>query len=186
MDNGANNYYLFLNGNDDGITEIIKEYKDGLILFINRYINNIYISEELAEDTFFKLVIKKPKFNDTYSFKTWLYTIGRNIALNYIKHNKKLVSIQDNNLDNMIADKNEIEKVYIKQDNKLIIYKAISNLNIIYCQVLHLKFFEELSNEQIAKIMKKNKRQIENLLFRAKQLLKAELEKEGFTYENLC
>ena len=41
------------------------------------------------------------------------------------------------------------------------------------------------SAEEIAKIMKKNKRQIENLIYRAKGALKSELEKEGFEYERL-
>ena len=43
----------------------------------------------------------------------------------------------------------------------------------------------EPTNEEIAKIMKKNKRQIENLIYRAKGALKSELEKEGFEYERL-
>ena len=60
MDNGAGSYRRFLNGDDNGITEIIRDYKDGLMLFINRYVNNIHIEEELTEDTFFKLVTKKP------------------------------------------------------------------------------------------------------------------------------
>jgi RNA polymerase sigma-70 factor (ECF subfamily) len=50
---------------------------------------------------------------------------------------------------------------------------------------LYLKFFEDLTNGQIAKITKKNKRQIENRIYQAKQSLRAELEKEGFTYERL-
>ena len=54
MDNGASSYRRFLEGDDDGIVEIIRDYKDGLILFLNRYVNNIHIAEELAEDTFFK------------------------------------------------------------------------------------------------------------------------------------
>ena len=90
MDNGAGSYRRFLNGDDNGITEIIRDYKDGLMLFINRYVNNIHIAEELTEDTFFKLVTKKPKFTENNSFKTWLYTIGRNTALNYIKHNRNI------------------------------------------------------------------------------------------------
>ena len=54
-----------------------------------------------------------------------------------------------------------------------------------YFQVLYLVYFEDFSNKEIATIMKKNKRQIENLIYRAKNALKSELEKEGFEYENL-
>lgn len=52
MDNGAGSYRRFLDGDDDGIVEIVRDYKDGLIFYINSYVNNIHIAEELTEDTF--------------------------------------------------------------------------------------------------------------------------------------
>ncbi len=42
-----------------------------------------------------------------------------------------------------------------------------------------------MTNEQIAAVMKKSKRQIENLIYQAKRSLKSELEQEGFHYEGL-
>ena len=93
MDNGASSYRRFLEGDDSGIVEIIRDYKDGLILFLNRYVNNIHTAEELAEDTFFRIVTRKPRFVAKYSFKTWLYTIGRNIAINHVKHFGKVASM---------------------------------------------------------------------------------------------
>ena len=48
-----------------------------------------------------------------------------------------------------------------------------------------MKFFEDLDNEQIAVVLKKNRRQIENMIYQAKQSLKSELDKEGFYYEGL-
>ena len=92
MDNGACSYRRFLNGDDEGLTLIIKEHKDGLILYLNGYVNNIYVAEEIMEETFFKLAVKKPKFNEKSSFKTWVYTIGRNVAIDYIRHNSKFKS----------------------------------------------------------------------------------------------
>lgn len=52
MDSGADNYRRFLDGDDEGLAEIVREYKDGLILYLNCYVNNLYIAEELTEDTF--------------------------------------------------------------------------------------------------------------------------------------
>jgi RNA polymerase sigma-70 factor (ECF subfamily) len=65
------------------------------------------------------------------------------------------------------------------------VHHALSKINSDYGTILYLKFFEDLTNEQIAKVTKKNKRQIENLIYQAKQSLRAELEKEGFSYEGL-
>ena len=185
MDNGASSYRRFLEGDDSGIVEMIRDYKDGLILFLNRYVNNIHTAEELAEDTFFRIVTKKPRFVAKYSFKTWLYTIGRNIAINHVKHLGKVTNIPFEDLERVQNDEDALERSYIKEEQRILIHKTLSRIKAEYSQVLYLKFFEDLSNEQIAVVMKKNKRQIENLIYQAKQSLKSELDKEGFRYEEL-
>lgn len=185
MDNGASSYHRFLNGDDEGLTLIIKDYKDGLILFLNGYVHNIYVAEEIMEETFFKLAVKKPKFHAKSSFKTWLYTIGRNVATDYIRHNSKMSPSSTDDLANCLKDEADLEAIYIKTERKIIVHKAMSHLKPEYRQVLWLCFFEEFSNEQTAQIMGKSKRQIENLIYRAKQSLKALLDKGGFQYETL-
>ncbi len=69
MDSGADSYRRFLGGDDEGLAEIVREYKDGLILYLNGYVNNLYIAEELTEDTFFRLITRKPKFSGKSTFK---------------------------------------------------------------------------------------------------------------------
>ena len=96
MDNGACSYRRFReDGDESGLEEIIIEYRDGLIFYLNSFVKNILIAEELAEDTFVLLVTKKPKDKGLGSFKTWLYTIGRNIAINYLKR-------KDRNLNRLV------------------------------------------------------------------------------------
>lgn len=53
MDNGELNYRRYINGDDDGIVEIIRDYKDGLILYLNGITGNFHLSEEYMEETFF-------------------------------------------------------------------------------------------------------------------------------------
>ena len=185
MDNGASSYRRFLNGDDEGLTLIIKDYKDGLILYLNGYVNNIYVAEEIMEETFFKLAVKKPKFKERSSFKTWLYTIGRNVAIDYIRHNSKLSMSPIEDVENYFKDETNLENLYIKSERKITLHKAMSSLKPEYRQVLWLCFFEEFSNEEAAQIMGKSKRQVENLLYRAKQSLKSLFDKEGFRYEKL-
>ena len=91
MDNGASSYLRFLNGDKNGFVDIVKDYKDGLTLFINTIIKDIHISEEAANEVFLKLYVKKPKYKSRYSFKTWLYTIGKNTAINYLKNSKEQI-----------------------------------------------------------------------------------------------
>lgn len=185
MDNGASSYRRFLNGDDEGLTFIIKDYKDGLILYLNGYVKNIYVAEEIMEETFFKLAVKKPKFNERSSFKTWLYSIGRNVAIDHIRHNSKFSMSSIEDLENYIKDETDLEHQYIKSEREITVHKVMSDLRPEYRQVLWLCFFEEFTNEEAAQIMGKTKRQIENLLYRAKQSLKLSLDKEGFEYEKL-
>lgn len=185
MDIGENGYRRFLEGDDEGLTIIIKEYKDSLILYINNYVNNIYVAEDLMQETFFKIAVKKPKFNGTSTFKTWLYAIGRNLAIDYLRKNSKAIGKSAYDMQNYIADKASLESLYIKNERQTIIYNALTKLKPEYRQALWLVYFESFSNEQASKVMNKTKRQIENLIFRAKQSLKNILDKEGIGYEEL-
>ncbi len=185
MDNGASSYRRFLNGDDSGIVEIIRDYKDGLMLFLNRYVNNIHTAEELTEDTFFRLVTKRPRFVEKYSFKTWLYTIGRNVTLNYLKRSGNMAEMTMDELIKLHTDEISVEQAYLREEQKLQVHRALAQIRSEYAAVLHLKYFEDMDNEQIAKVLKKNKRQVENMLYQGKQSLKTQLEKEGFQYEGL-
>lgn len=185
MDNGASSYRRFLDGDESGIVEIIRDYKDGLILYLNGFTQNIHAAEDLMEDTFVKLVVKKPKFSGKCSFKTWLYTIGRNAAIDHFRRNSKTAEAAADDWQYLSSGEESLEQTYIREERKIILHRAMRKLKPEYRQVLYLSFFEDFSNAQIAAIMKKSKRQIENLIYRAKMSLKSELEKEGFTDERL-
>jgi len=95
MDNGASSYRRFLEGDDDGIVQIIKEHKDGLMLYLNSFVANIHLAEDLTEDTFVKLIANRPRFSGKSTFKTWLYAIGRNVALDFLRKNAKLPTVSE-------------------------------------------------------------------------------------------
>lgn len=183
MDTGAKNYLRYLEGDDEGIAEIVREYREGLIFFLNGYVKNIYTAEEIAEDTFFKIMVKKPRFNKNASFKTWLYTIGKNTALDYLRKKSKHIKVSEEELEKAALEQVSFERGIIRNEDMLAVHKAMDKLPEQYRQVLHLAFFEEFDNGETAEIMQKTKRQVEMLIYRAKQALKAQLEKEGFEYE---
>ncbi len=185
MDNGASSYRRFLSGDDDALTQIVGDYKDGLILYLNAYVNNIHIAEDLAEDTFFRLIIKKPKFAEKSTFKTWLYSIGRNIAVDHIRRNRKNTSISFDDIERCLADEQDLEQSYLKEERKIFLHKAMSKLNQSYKAILWLVYFEGFTNREASVILNKTDRQFTNLLYRAKQSLKITLQKEGFVYEEL-
>ncbi len=185
MDNGASSYRRFREEADQsGLAEIIREYRDGLILYLNSFVGNIHTAEELAEDTFVLLGTKKPRDKGKGSFKTWLYTIGRNIAINYLKKNSKRKEIS---IDDCIELKSQtgLEENYIKEERKITVHKAMKKLKPEYRQILWLVYFEDFSLKEAAAVIKKSVHNAETLVYRARKALKSQLETEGFVYEEL-
>ena len=185
MDNGASSYRRFLEGDDDGIVRIIKDYKDGLMLYLNSFVQNIHTAEDLTEDTFVRLIARRPRFSEKSTFKTWLYAIGRNVALDHLRKNAHLPTVTGEEVLALMADEADVARNYIKTEQKLQLHDALKRLEPQYRQVLYLVYFEDLQNAQVAAVMGKSRKQIENLVYRAKRSLKSELEKEGFAYEDL-
>ena len=186
MDNGACSYRRFRDENDEsGLVEIIRDYKDGLVFYLNGIVGNILVAEELAEDTFVLLGTKKPKDKGKSSFKTWLYTIGRNVAIDYLRKSSRKRQISAESLAELGSEADELERSYIKKEQKIVLYHSMQKLNPLYRQVLWLTYFEGLSNKEVAQILKKSNHNIETLLYRAKKSLKSILETEGFCYEEL-
>ena len=186
MDNGASSYRRFREeGDESGLAEIIDTYRDGLIFYLNSYVCNILVAEELAEDVFVLLGTKKPKDKGKGSFKTWLYTIGRHVAVDYLRHRKKMADTPVEELENCLTEEEGVERAYLKEEQKIALHRAMRSLKAEYRQVLYLTYFDGFSNAEAAQAMDKSVRQIENLLYRAKQSLKSQLEKENFVYEEL-
>ena len=186
MDNGASSYRRFRdNGDDRGLDEMIIEYSDGLMLYLTSIVGNIHTAEELAEDTFVLLGTKKPKFRGKSSFRTWLYAIGRNIAFDYLRKSSKHKSVSIDEATELADDECALEAAYIRKEEQITVHRAMRRLKPEYQQVLWLVYFEELSNKDAARIMKKSVRSVESLLYRARKSLRSQLEMEGFDNENI-
>ena len=184
MDSGSSSYLRFLRGEDGGLEEIIIEYKDGLIFYLNSLVCDLSLAEELAEDTFVLLCTKKPKDKQKGSFKTWLYTIGRNVAISHFRRAAKKETLPIEDYAFMADDGEDVYRAYLKEEQKIKLHKALSTLKLEHRQVIWLLYFENLSYKEIAAILNKSVHATEMLASRARQSLRSELEKEGFVYEN--
>lgn len=185
MDNGAVYYRRFLDGDDSGFVELIRDYKDGLIIYLCSITGNVHLAEDLTEDTFVRIITKKPRFSEKSTFKTWLYTIGRNIAYDALRKKSRVNEFSAKELTEVLKDERMLEDSYIKEEEKIEVHRAMRELPEAYRQVLWLTYFEELSNKETAVVMKKSVHNIETLLYRARKSLREILEKEGFVYEGL-
>ena len=182
MENGEQQYRRFLAGDAEGLREIIREYQGGLMLYLNGIVQNIHTAEDLTEDTFAEIAIRKPHFSGKSLFKTWLYAIGRHLACKHLRKQSRQSEIPLH-LQELVDTEQCVESRLLQDERARIVRQAMHTLRTDYRSVLHLSFFEEMSNEETAAAMGKNRRQVENLLYNAKKALRAELERRGFPYE---
>lgn len=185
MDNGACSYRRFLKGDDSGFVDLIRDYKDGMILFVNGITSNVHIAEEAVEETFFKLAVKRPVYNGKASFKTWLYTIARNTAYDILKKRKNNAEVSIEECYALLKDEEDLERSYVKEERRITLHRAMNGLKPEHRQVLWLMYFENFSTKECALVMKKSAHAVESVAYRAKAALKEKLEKEGFIYEEL-
>lgn len=185
MDVGSETYKRFLNGDKSAMAELIRNYRDGLILYLNTVTGNIGLAEELAEETFVKLGTRRPKDKGSGSFKTWLYTIARNLAIDCLRRQSKNAHVPIEDVEQSLAEEEELEELMIKDERRIAVHKALDKLNENYRQVIWLTYFEDLTAKQAAEIMKKNPHAVEVMLSRAKEALRNQLRKDGFEFEDL-
>lgn len=184
MDNGASSYRRFLNGDESGFVEIVETYGANLIFFINGFVRNSAVAEELMEDTFCDLIFYKNRYKGKSSFKTYLFAIARNKAVTYLKKSSRMAALSADEYRKDFADAGDLENTLIKDEEKQQLYSAMDKINPDYRTVLHLLYFENMSYEEAAFVLHKSSKQLNNLAYRAKQSLKAEMKKGGFQYEN--
>ena len=185
MDRGTECYRRFLAGEEDGLAEIIRDYKDGLILYLNSFVNNVHDAEALAEDTFVRLAVKKPRDRQSAGFKTWLYTIGRNVAIDHLRRQKRTRTVPLEEVPEQASDRDALERSYIREERRILVHRAMAKLKPDFRQVLWLVYFEGFSLREAAGIMGKSPHAAESLVWRARQALKEVLIQEGYSHEEL-
>lgn len=179
MDNGASSYRRYLNGEERAFDEIMEALFDNLVFFIDRYVHDTHAAEDIAIDAFSDLVVNKHRYNFKVTLKTYLFMLGRSRALNYIKHRKVIDFVELTEADNISAEQETLEEIILSDERKRIVNNALNSLTDDMRVVVHLIYFEDLSYDEAAKVMKKNRKQVDNLLYRAKKELRIILGKDG-------
>lgn len=184
MDDGAKLYAQYLNGDDLSLETLVKTYGDGLVRFAYGFVKDSMTAEDIAEDTFATLIIKRKRFSPRASFKTYLYKIARNKCLDFLRYHRRFVPLDD--MENVLSSSDEKPDINVELcERKTALYKCLQQLPNQYGNVLTLVYIEGFSAEETSKIMNKSVKQVYNLLARAKLSLKQLLINEGIKYENI-
>ena len=179
MDNGASSYRRFLDGDETAFDEILKEYRDHLVFFINRYVQDYGAAEDIAIDVFVQLIVHRHRYNFKTPFKTYLFMMGRSRAIDYLRRGKRITLTDWVDMEAELSEFTSLEEAILADERKQAVHKAMDQLPEDMRAAVHLVYFEQLSYEDAAKVMKKNRKQVDNLLYRAKAELRKIIGEEG-------
>ena len=183
MDNGTASYRRFVDGDRDAFGEIVDLYRESLIFFIHRYVNDMDTAEDLAEDVFVELIVHPERFGEKSSLKTYVFAIARNKAIDWVRRHSRM-RLAPMETAETHADLLSLEQKILDNEEKRQLAEAMDALKAEYRIALHLVYFEGLSYEETGKIMKKGRKQVENYVYRGKRALREILEERGHSREN--
>lgn len=164
---------------DWALEELFERCRSGLTLFLYGFVKDAEDAEELMLDTFAAAISENARFKGESSFKNWLYAIGRNRAVSFLRKKRfSLVPIQEDSAKTSLEPALEL----IREEDKRRLYQAIEQLEPQYRQVLILVYMEDMTSEEVAAIMRKTKKQVYNLTFRGKEALKKILEETEYPF----
>lgn len=164
------------------ISRIIKQDERALYSFYNKYHSQIFgfvfkripqkhIAEELTQDIFIEFLESLRDFRYQCSMKTFIYTIARNKAIDYMRK-KRIKKILFSHLPSFVVEGLSHIVAYDEIERKELQQKLENTLNDLphdYRLILRLKYIEEKSVQEIAKMLLKTFKATESLLYRARQ-----------------
>lgn len=168
---------IVLNGETHKYSSIINKYQSRMFHTALGMVGVKEDAEEIVQDAFIKAFYKLSTFEARASFSTWLYRIVINLCLNHLQK-KKFRRLVDIDLLWFLqsSDSNPQEK--LEQKNlKENIEMAIGHLPSKQKTCFILSKFNDLSQKEIASIMRCSEGSVEQLLIRAKKNLKKKLQK---------
>ncbi|MFC4723467.1 RNA polymerase sigma factor [Geojedonia litorea] len=133
-------------------------------------------AEDITIQTFSKAFDKIHTYNPEYEFKTWLITISKNLHIDLVRKRKSSISNTVNTRDNdeyhQIMDESpSAEDNIITQQNLAKLLKDIKKLKPHYQEVINLRYFQELSYQEISDQLNEPMSNVKVKLLRAKKLL---------------
>lgn len=149
------------------------------MFFVYGYVHDIHTAEDIAIDIFADLGIHRHRYNFKVKLKTYLFMIGRSRALNYIKRRKIIEFVELDEGENIEDDGKLLEEIVLEDERKRVVNTAIAKLSEDMRVVIHLIYFEDMTYDEAARVMKKNRKQVDNLLYRAKKELRIILGEDG-------
>lgn len=163
---------------------LLQKYRKSVYYMLLKMVNNTDDAEDLTQEAFAKAFNSLAKFDSKYAFSTWLFRIATNNCIDFIRKKRiQTVSIdtsyENDEGDSMSFDIRDTSlnpnEVMLKQQRKEYLKKAVERLPAKYKRLVDLRYFQELSYEEVATELELPLGTVKAQLFRARELLSQEL-----------
>ena len=150
----------FQNGDAYAFDLLVRRYKDPLLNFIYRFLGDLVESEDIVQETFYRVYKNKHYYKEVAKFSTWIYTIAGNLAKTELRRRKRrrVFSIHKETAAEKELELPDLQSDPEKEVNTIvtekIIQKAITSLPQKFRQVIVLRDIQGFSYEEISGIIK--------------------------------
>jgi RNA polymerase sigma factor (sigma-70 family) len=162
-------------GNQMAFTQLLDIYWNEVYGFMLKRTENETDAEDITIDAFSKAFSKIAQYNPDFQFNTWLISIAKNAHIDLVRKQKQTRSMQfndDGNAAYMIIDETpSAEDTLINEQNLSILLRFIKELKPAYQEVIQLRYFQEMSYQEIANQLNEPLSNVKIKLLRAKKLL---------------
>ncbi len=150
--------------------ELAERYAGPLLQFLAHRTNNIHDAEDLVQETFILAYKKIGRYRSSYKFSTWLFTIARRLAAS-----RSRAAARRPVLGPCRRSSPQPQEMAARREAAHGLWAAAGTLPLGQYQVLRLRYAEQMSIKQIAKVMGKSRVGIRVLLYRARMELAEKL-----------
>lgn len=169
-----------LEGDQAAFAELLSRYKKPVYHMVLKMVRNVDDAEDLTIEAFAKAFKNLARFKKDYTFSTWLFRIATNNAIDFIRK-KKLetyslnTSFSDDNGDSVnidVEDRNLTpDEAAINTQKIELVRMFVTKLPAKYQRLVKLRYFDELSYEEIAKELEAPLGTVKAQLHRARELM---------------
>lgn len=133
-------------------------------------------------DAFAEVAAGPAVFSGRSSFKTWLFSVGKHLALKRLRRQRRELSLEELQETDRSP---QPETALLREERDRQLYAALERIAPEYREVLLLQYMEDMAPAEVARVTGRRVKQVYNLIDRGKLALRSELERMGFTYEAL-
>lgn len=163
-------------GDQVAFTSLLDYYWNEVYGFMLKRTENETDAEDITIETFAKAFDKIATYNPEFQFNTWLIAIAKNVHIDMLRKKKSTLFIditdeEDNQAYNVADSSPSAEDQLITQQNLSQLLQFIKQLKHHYQEVIQLRYFQELSYQEISEQLEEPLSNVKVKLLRAKKLL---------------